>query len=116
VLAIEPDPEMRAAFRGALGSERAEVRERVIVADGSLDGLAAVTGGDRYDVVLLLGVLMNLPSSEPVIAELANELGAPTRADDLDTLTALAADAGLHLENWYGVRVAVDMDELDPRS
>jgi S-adenosylmethionine-dependent methyltransferase len=30
-----------------------------------------VTGGERYDAVLLLGVLMYLPSSEPVIAELA---------------------------------------------
>jgi SAM-dependent methyltransferase len=94
VLAIEPDPEMRAVFRAALGSERAEVRGRVTVADGSLGRLAAVTGGDRYDVVLL-GVLMYLPSSEPVIAE-------------------LAANAGLQLENWYGVRIAVDMDELDP--
>jgi S-adenosylmethionine-dependent methyltransferase len=166
VLAIEPDPEMRAVFRAALGSERAEVRERVTVADASLGRLAAVTGGDLYDVVLLLGVLMYLPSSEPVIAELAahvapggflaiaartttsalwrpaarqdwqaalaafdehdracaqgrdmryiNELGTPARADDFGTLTALAADAGLQLENWYGVRIAVDMDELDP--
>jgi len=166
VLAIEPDPEMRAAFAATLGGERAEVRERVTVADGSLGRLSEVTGGDLYDVVLLLGVLMYLPSSEPVIAELAghvapggflavaartttsalwrpaarqdwqaalaaldehdraraegrdmrymNELGTPARADDFDTLTALAADAGLRLEAWYGVRIAVDMDELDP--
>jgi SAM-dependent methyltransferase len=166
VLAIEPDQEMRAVFRAALGTERAEVRERLTVTDGSLGSLAAVTGGGRYDGVLLLGVLMYLPSGEPVIAELAthvapggllavaartttsalwrpaarqdwkaalaafdehdlaraqgrdmryvNELDTPARADDFGALTTLAADAGLHLENWYGVRIAVDMDEADP--
>jgi S-adenosylmethionine-dependent methyltransferase len=30
-----------------------------------------VTGGEVYDAVLLLGVLMYLPASQPVIAELA---------------------------------------------
>ena len=43
-----------------------------------------------------------------------NEIGAPARADSLDALTALAAAHGLRLENWYGVRIAVDPDELDP--
>jgi S-adenosylmethionine-dependent methyltransferase len=117
-------------------------------------------------VVLLMGVLMYLPASPPVVAELAahvapggflalaartttsalwrpaarqdwqaalaafqeydgariegrdmryvNEIGTPARADDLDTLTAAAAAAGLELEHWYGVRIAVDLEELDP--
>lgn len=43
-----------------------------------------------------------------------NEIGAPARADDLDRLTALAGEHGLALEEWYGVRIAVDMAELDP--
>jgi hypothetical protein len=43
-----------------------------------------------------------------------NEIGAPARADDLGALTILAAAYGLQLENWYGVRIAVDPDELDP--
>jgi hypothetical protein len=43
-----------------------------------------------------------------------NEIGAPARADDLDALTAVAAGNGLALENWYGVRIAVDPEELDP--
>jgi hypothetical protein len=34
---------------------------------------AAVTGGERYDAVLLLGVLMYLQASGPVIDELAAE-------------------------------------------
>jgi SAM-dependent methyltransferase len=166
VFAVEPDPDMRAAFSAELDAESAEVRDRVTVRAGSAGRLAPVTGGQRYDAVLLLGVLMYLPSSEPVIAELAahvapggflalaartttsalwrpaarqdwraalaafgehdlaraegrdmrytNEIGAPARADSLDALTATAAACGLELENWYGVRIAVDQEELDP--
>jgi S-adenosylmethionine-dependent methyltransferase len=43
-----------------------------------------------------------------------NEIGAPARADDIDTLTGVAAQSGLELVRWYGVRVAVDLAELDP--
>ena len=43
-----------------------------------------------------------------------NELGTPARADDVDALTAVADDAGLVLEDWYGVRIAVDQAEDDP--
>lgn len=31
-----------------------------------------------------------------------------------DTLAAVAAESGLELVRWYGVRVAVDLAELDP--
>jgi S-adenosylmethionine-dependent methyltransferase len=166
VLAVEPDPGMRAAFRAALGTEPGQVRDRVLLRDGSVGRLGAVTGGEVYDIVLLMGVLMYLPASPPVIAELAahvapggflavavrttasalwrpaarqdwqaalaafdeydaaqidghdmrytNEIGMLARADDLEALTAAAAAAGLELENWYGVRIAVDLEELDP--
>jgi S-adenosylmethionine-dependent methyltransferase len=166
VLAVEPDPDMRGAFLAALGAEPAEVQDRVTLREGSVGGLAAVTGGEAYDMVLLLGVLMYLQASEPVIAELAahvtpggflalaartatsalwrpaarqdwqaalaafdehdlalaqrrdmrytNEIGAPARADDFDVLTSAAAACGLELENWYGVRIAVDAEERDP--
>jgi S-adenosylmethionine-dependent methyltransferase len=166
VLAVEPDPDMRAAFEAALRAERSEVQRRVTVRDGSVGGLAAATGGALYDAVLLLGVLMYLPASEPVVAELAahvgpggflalaartttsalwrpaarqdwqaalaafkeldlaqaegrdmhyvNEIGTPARADDIGKLTSAAAACGLRLENWYGVRIAVDLEELDP--
>jgi SAM-dependent methyltransferase len=166
VLAVEPDPEMRAVFQATLSAERAEVQDRVTLREGSVVDLATVTGGEVYDTVLLLGVLMYLPASQPVIAKLAahvapggflavavrtatsalwrpaarqdwqaalaafnehdraltegrdmryiNEIGAPARADNLDALTTLASAYGLRLENWYGVRVAVDPDELDP--
>jgi S-adenosylmethionine-dependent methyltransferase len=166
VLAVEPDPDMRAALRATLARERAEVRDRITVRAGSAGHLAAVTGGDRYDAVLLLGVLMYLDDSGPVVADLAghvapggflalaartpvsavwrpaarqdwraalaafdehdraraqgrdmryqNEIGAPARTDSLEALTAAAAACGLELENWYGVRIAVDAQELDP--
>ena len=166
VLAVEPDPAMRAALLAALDSEPAQVRHRITVRQGSVGRLGAVTEGEVYDAVLLLGVLMYLRASEPVIAELAaqvapgglvalaartavsalwrpaarqdwqaalaafdeherarsegrdvrylNEIGAPARADDLGALTSAAARHGLTLENWYGVRIAVDMAELDP--
>ena len=166
VLAVEPDPDMRAAFAAALDAEPGQVRGRFRLRDGSVGSLVAVTGGEAYDIVLLMGVLMYLPASPPVIAELAahvapggfaavavrtttsalwrpaarqdwqaalavfeehdaarrdgrdlryiNEIGTPARADDLATLTAAAAAAGLELETWYGVRIAVDLAELDP--
>ena len=71
VVAVEPDPDMRAAFSGALEAERADVRDRVSVRAGTAGSLTQVTGGAAYDAVLLLGVLMYLQASGPVIAELA---------------------------------------------
>lgn len=43
-----------------------------------------------------------------------NEIGAPARTDDIGSLTEVAAESGLELVRWYGVRVAVDLAELDP--
>jgi SAM-dependent methyltransferase len=166
VLSVEPDPDMRTAFDAALRAEPAEVRDRVRLRAGSVDDLTAATGGAVYDAVLLLGVLMYLPASGPVLAGLAarvapggmlavafrsttsavwrpaarqdwraaraafaeydaaraegrdmrytNEIGSPARADDLPALVAGAAGHGLRLEEWYGVRIAVDAAELDP--
>ena len=160
VLAVEPDPEMRMIFASRLEQEARHIQARVdLVADGG-EGLSQSAGDRRFDIVLLLGVLMYLPTTEPVIAELArhtrpggiaalairtttsalwrpaarqdgvaaraafeeadrakgehrdaayvNELGARTRAVDLDELVASAGTHGLKLEQWYDVRVAVD--------
>jgi len=71
VLAVEPDPEMRATFRAALSAERAEVADRVTLRAGSVMELAETAFGEIYDTVLLLGVLMYLPASQPVIPQLA---------------------------------------------
>ena len=43
-----------------------------------------------------------------------DEIGASARADDLDALTSAATAYGLVLENWYGVRIAADSEELGP--
>lgn len=43
-----------------------------------------------------------------------NEIGAPARADSFDRLVAAAHDAGLQLEQWYGIRIAYDLADDDP--
>ena len=166
VLAVEPDSEMRVAFTAALAAEPPEVRDRVVLVAGALGQIDAVARARCFDAVLLLGVLMYRPASEPVIEELAahvasggllaiavrtttsalwrpaarqdwaaaaaaigeydaaraehrdmhyvNEIGTPARADSFETLVGLAHAEGLELEEWYGVRVAVDLAEIDP--
>jgi SAM-dependent methyltransferase len=166
VTAMEPDPAMRAAFVETIAGEPGTVRDRVTLVAGALGQIDSLVGGQLFDAVLLLGVLMYQPASEPVVGELAarvapggllaiaartsisalwrpaarqdwqaavaaireldtaraetrdmryvNEIGSPARADDFDKLVALARATGLELENWYGVRVAVDMAEHDP--
>ena len=166
VVAVEPDPEMRARLRAALRTDPAEVAERVNVVAGSVGDLGSSIADDGYDVVLCLGVLMYLPDGRSAITELAgcvapggllcvavrtpvsavwrpaarqdwtaaleaidesanaqaegrdmhylNEIGAPARTDDIDTIAEVAARCGLELVCWYGVRVAVDLAELDP--
>lgn len=166
VVAVEPDPEMRARLRATLHTDPAELGERVKVVAGSVGDLDSAIAVDAYDVVLCLGVLMYLPESRSAITELAryvgpggllcvavrtpvsavwrpaarqdwqaalealdesanaraqrrdmrylNEIGAPARADEIDTLAEVAAESGLELVRWYGVRVAVDLAELDP--
>jgi transcriptional regulator with XRE-family HTH domain len=68
------------------------------------DWQAALAAFDEHDRALAEGRDMRY----------INEIGAPARADNLDALTTLATAYGLQLENWYGVRITVDPDELDP--
>ena len=166
VVAVEPDPDMRAQLQAALRTDPADVAGRVKVVAGSIGDLSSSIAADGYDVVLCLGVLMYLPDGRSAITELAgyvapggllsvavrtpvsavwrpaarqdwlaalealdesaaaqaqgrdmrylNEIGAPARTDDIGTIAEVAASAGLELVRWYGVRVAVDLAELDP--
>jgi S-adenosylmethionine-dependent methyltransferase len=70
VVALEPDPAMRAQLRAAL-DERSSERLKVDVLDGGLGLLPTQLGSAAYDVVLCQGVLMYLPESGPALAELA---------------------------------------------
>lgn len=72
VVAVEPDRHMREVLSQALAKEPAQVRERVEIVAAGVDRLADVAAGRRFDLVLLLGVLMYLPSTEPVLAQLAD--------------------------------------------
>lgn len=74
VLAVEPEAEMRAAFERALAVEPDEVQQRVTQRAGAIGELAAVAGDRKFDVALVLGVLMYLPSSGPAIVEVADHL------------------------------------------
>lgn len=166
VLALEPDPQMRDRFTSALIQHRDGLRGKVELVAAGVEDVDRVAPGRQFDVALLLGVLMYLPSTEPVIAGLArhtrpdgivalairtttsalwrpaarqdwkatlaafeeadrarrdsrdvayiNEIGTPARAVDLDQVVACAARYDLALEAWYGVRIAVDSEELDP--
>jgi SAM-dependent methyltransferase len=71
VVAVEPDPDMRAQLRAALDAGPAGVAERVQVVAGSLGDLGSSVPAGGYDVVLCLGVLMYLTGSRPAITELA---------------------------------------------
>jgi SAM-dependent methyltransferase len=65
VVAVEPDPEMRARLRAALRTDPADAGERVKVVAGSVGDPGSSIAADGYDVVLCLGVLMYLPG-QPV--------------------------------------------------
>lgn len=71
VVAVEPDPRMRAQLRAALDADPADVGEKVQVVAGSVGDLGSAIAAEGYDVVLCLGVLMYLPESRPAITELA---------------------------------------------
>jgi SAM-dependent methyltransferase len=71
LVAVEPDPDMRAQLRAALDAGPAGVAERVQVVAGSLGDLGSSVPAGGYDVVLCLGVLMYLTGSRPAITELA---------------------------------------------
>ncbi|MCH8628677.1 methyltransferase domain-containing protein [Arsenicicoccus piscis] len=81
VTAVEPDPEMRAAFQAALAQERPAVRRRVHLVAGSLEDLDTLgelgaLGSDEgtYDVVCCHGVLMYLPDPNPAIRALGRRV------------------------------------------
>jgi SAM-dependent methyltransferase len=76
LVAVEPDPQMRAALIANLTGEPAQVRDRLAVRAGSIGDLAAATDAETFDVVLLYGVLMYVSESESVIAELAERVAA----------------------------------------
>ena len=74
VLAVEPDPDMRAAFAAAVEGRAGDVRERLRVVDGSVEALDDVAEGRTFDVVLCHGVLMYLPEPGPAVVALSDRV------------------------------------------
>ena len=64
------------------------VEQGRIALEGAVGATGRVMPGARFDAVLLLGVLMYLPASAPVIRELATRVAA----DPLAEAKALAAE------------------------
>ncbi|HEX5969983.1 MAG TPA: methyltransferase domain-containing protein [Intrasporangium sp.] len=71
VTAVEPSPQMRAAFARAAAALEDDARERVTLLDGDVTALSHLTSPAAYDVVMCHGVLMYLPEPGPAVAELA---------------------------------------------
>lgn len=115
VVAIEPDREMRAAFRETLSGLSAETMARVSLVDGALGELADATRGDTFDVVCCQGVLMYLDDPASAIAELV----ATVAPGGLLSLVARNAD-GMALRpglrgDWQGVQRMLDAAQHDRR-
>jgi S-adenosylmethionine-dependent methyltransferase len=56
----------------------------------------------------------NLAAAENRDMTYVNELGTPAHAQQLNAILELGTAHGLELETWYGVRIAVDAEEVDP--
>ncbi len=69
----------------------------------------------RHDWVAALALLdeQERAAAEGRDPSYRNEIGVPARADRLDDLTAALETEGLHVEEWYGVRVASDNVPVD---
>lgn len=115
VRSVEPDEQMRAAFGEALAGEADEVRERVTLVAGSLGSLADATGGETFDLVLLLGVLMYVPDSSVVLAEVAPLV----RAGGVLSIATRTATSALWRpaarQDWTAALAAFDEDDAARR-
>ncbi|MDQ3737589.1 MAG: methyltransferase domain-containing protein [Actinomycetota bacterium] len=113
VLAVEPDPAMRAAFAVELDELSAEIVARVVLADGLLGELADATGGATFDVVCCQGVLMYLDNATPAVAELAAAV-APGGLLSIVVRNAdgMALRPGLR-RDWDGVQRMLNAAEQD---
>jgi SAM-dependent methyltransferase len=76
VTILDPSPTMlREAYR-TLASEGEDVRRRVSLIQGEGERAVEILGGESFEVVLCLGVLMYLEDPRPIIQELA-AIGRP---------------------------------------
>jgi len=91
VVAVEPDPQMRAACEDGLAAEPAAVRGRIAVLDGSLETLdtMAALEGRTFDAVLCHGVLMYVDDPNPAL----RALGRRVHVDGIVSVVARNAGA-----------------------
>ena len=91
------------------------MRERVTLVAGSLGSLADATGGETFDLVLLLGVLMYVPDSSVVLAEVAPLV----RAGGVLSIATRTATSALWRpaarQDWTAALAAFDEDDAARR-
>lgn len=113
VVAVEPDPEMRAACGAALAQEPSSVRARLRVLDGSLQTLDAVPGleGRTFDAVLCHGVLMYVEDPNPAL----RALGRRVHVDGIVSVVArnAGAMAWRHVQRGDFARATALLDEVE---
>ena len=113
VVAVEPDPQMRAACEDALAAEPAAVRGRIAVLDGSLETLdtMAALEGRTFDAVLCHGVLMYVDDPNPAL----RALGRRVHVDGIVSVVArnAGAMAWRHVLRGDFAQARTVLDEVD---
>ncbi len=113
VVAVEPDPQMRAACEAALAAEPAAVRGRISVLDGSLETLdtMAALEGRTFDAVLCHGVLMYVDDPNPAL----RALGRRVHVDGIVSVVArnAGAMAWRHVLRGDFAQARTVLDEVD---
>lgn len=113
VVAVEPDPRMRAACETALAAEPAAVRGRMAVLDGSLETLdtMATLEGRTFDAVLCHGVLMYVDDPNPAM----RALGRRVHVDGIVSVVArnAGAMAWRHVLRGDFAQARTVLDEVD---
>lgn len=67
VTLLDPSPAMLARASERLAGEPEQVRARVTLLEGSGEDAVELTGGQRFDAVLCLGVLLYLDDPQPLV-------------------------------------------------
>lgn len=139
VTVLEPMQFMISRGRELLDRESLQVQARVTFTNGSAFDLPTLFQDTWFDVVLCHGVLYLLPETTAVLNHLCevtapkgivsimtynsrrmaldpewvsqevNWLGVRSRGDEPESLSAALATRGVVVENWYGLRLLMDV-------
>jgi S-adenosylmethionine-dependent methyltransferase len=110
VTILDPSTTMLREARRTLASEGADVRRRVRLVQGEGERAVEILGGESFDAVLCLGVLMYLEDPHPIVQELT-AIGRPEALVCVLTKNASALALRPALEGRYkDALAAIDAD------